>query len=69
MSPHDHSGRHDPGRKPSTPPVCLASPIAPVVEFAGARDPLSGVLLLLYVTDGPSDVPQDWADDRDIGSK
>lgn len=46
-----------------------ASPIAPVVEFAGARDPLSGVLLLLYVTDGPSDVPQDWDDDRDSGSK
>jgi hypothetical protein len=40
-----------------------------VVEFAGARDRLSGVLLLLYVTDGPSDVPQDWDDDRDTSSK
>jgi len=69
MSPHDHSGRHDPGRKPSTPPVCLASPIAPVVEFAEARDWLFGVLLVLYATDGPSDVLQDWDDDRDAGSK
>jgi hypothetical protein len=35
----------------------------------GARDRLSGVLLLPYATDGPSDVAQDWDDDRDTGSK
>ena len=28
-----------------------------------------GVLLMLYATDGPSDVLQDWDDDRDAGSK
>jgi hypothetical protein len=69
MSPHNHSGRHDRGRKPSTPPVSLALLIAPVVEFAGARDRLSGVLLWPYAADGPSDVAQDWDDDRDTSSK
>jgi hypothetical protein len=33
------------------------------------RDRLSGALLLLYATDDPSDVPQDWDDDRDTDSK
>ena len=40
-----------------------------MVESAGARDWLAGVLLWLYATDGPWDVPQDWDDDRDSGSK